>query len=224
VAAANDWPSACEGGKELAAVFDRFLFRSAVRPVRSADGRRRLLWAADHTPTLSTSVTPAEVDRAHRDAAALPWSAAAREALEAILRELAREGVRPGDRRQRKAVGAARAYAYLAGADRVDPEHLEVLRHVLWDDPEEQPAVCTRVIAKVADPAGMRVTALLLEADEVVAGADARDLAAAATAAAKLAEIEKRLAALAGTGRADRVRTHVRDQLRQLKLASLAAV
>src|SRR5207237_1011763 len=80
-------------------------------------------------------------------------------------------------------------------------EHLEVLQHVLWDDPAEQPRVAARVIAKVANPAGMRVNQLLLECEQVLAGCDARDLASAATAAAKLADVEESLAGLKG-GRA----------------------
>ena len=224
VAASNEWPSAFEGGKELAAVFDRFAFRKAVRPVLSGDGRRRLLWADDLTPAMSATVTPAEVDQARRDAAALPWADDARAALEEVLRELAREGVRPGDRRQRKAVGAARAAAWLAGADRVEPEHLEALQHVLWDDPEEQPAACARVIAKVANPAGMRVTGLLVEVEGVLAGTDIRNLSSAAAAAAKLAEIDRQLAALAVTGRVEKARAYVKAQLKQLKLASIEAL
>ncbi|MFO0801964.1 MAG: hypothetical protein U0791_02405 [Gemmataceae bacterium] len=43
--------------------------------------------------------------------------------------------MQPGDRRQMKAVAAARAYAWLNGATQVEPEHLEVLASVLWDDP-----------------------------------------------------------------------------------------
>ena len=224
VAASNGWPGADGGGgKELAAVFDRFLFRKEVKPVATAEGRGRLLWAAGHAPAFAHTVTPEEVDRAHAEAAALPWSAAAKEALEEVLRGLAREGVRPGDRRQRKAVTAARAWAYLAGADRVEPAHLEVLRHVLWDDPDGQPAICARVIAAVADPPAMRAAGLLAEAEEVVAGADPRDLTSAATAAAKLAEVERRLAGLAGDARADKARAYVRGQLAKLKVASLGA-
>src|SRR5947209_3515407 len=97
VSASNEWPNAQEGGKELQAVFDRYLFRRTVRPILSAAGRQRLLWDRDHTPKLSTSVSPAEVDQAHADAQALPWADEARDALEAILRELAKEGIQPGD-------------------------------------------------------------------------------------------------------------------------------
>src|SRR5262245_10166199 len=93
VAASNEWVQAQEGGKELGAIFDRFLFRRSVRPIVSAAGRQRLLWHRDHTPRLSTSITPAEIDQAHTDALALPWTDQSKEMFETILRELAREGV-----------------------------------------------------------------------------------------------------------------------------------
>ena len=76
-------------------MFDRFLFRRPVKPIRSADGRQRLLWGDDATPVLSATLTPAELDRARKAASALPWSAEAREALETVLRELSREGYGP---------------------------------------------------------------------------------------------------------------------------------
>src|SRR5262249_41799805 len=145
VAASNEWPSP-ESGKELQAAFDRFLIRKAVRPVRTQAGRRRLLWQRDLVPKLSTTITGAELAQARADARALPWSEDAKEALEGVLRGLAREGVRPGDRRQRLCVPACQAFAFLSGDDEVRPGHLEVAQHVLWDDPEEQPQVCAKVI------------------------------------------------------------------------------
>jgi len=223
VAASNEWPSP-DGGKELAAIMDRFLFRKAVRPIGSQAGRQRLLWHRDHTPKLSATVTPAEVDRAHAEVAAVPWSKGAKDALETVLRELTREGVVPGDRRQFKTVTAVRAFAYLNGADEVQPEHLEVAQHCLWDDPQEQPQKVAQVIAKIANPTGMRVTQLLLEVESVLAATDVRNLADAAKAAAKLGEIDKQFAALSGNGRLEKARAYLKDQLRKLKLASIEAV
>ena len=192
VAASNEWPQAADGGKELNALWDRFLFRKAVRPILSAAGRQRLLWHRDHTPKLSTTITPAEIDQAHREAMTLPWSDEAKEALEAVLRELAKDGIQPGDRRQFKTVTAVQAFAYLNGAEEVRPEHLEVAQHCLWDDPQEQPQKVAQVIAKIANPTGMRVTQLLLEVESVLAATDVRNLAEAAKAAAKLGEIDRR--------------------------------
>lgn len=124
VAASNEWPGQQDNGAALQAGFDRFLLREAVRPIAPAAGRHRLLWAADHTPRPSTSVTSAELDLAHVEAMGLVWSSEVREAFQSILRELASEGIRPGDRRQFKAVGACRAFASLCGAGQVEPEHL----------------------------------------------------------------------------------------------------
>jgi MoxR-like ATPase len=223
VAASNEWPSAQEGGQELGALFDRFLFRHTVKPVMSGAGRERLLWSDNLTPRFSSRITASELEQAQQEAARIPWSPSAREALEQILKELFKEGVRPGDRRQRKAVQAARAYAYLNGATQVDAEHLEVLASILWDEPQEQPQICARVIGKIANPAGLKVTGLLIEVEQVLANCDVRNLTQAATAAAKLAEIERQLLPLKDSARGERARAYVQDQLKKLKLASLEA-
>jgi MoxR-like ATPase len=94
----------------------------------------------------------------------------------------------------------------------------------LWDSPEEQPEVCARVIAKIANPTGMRVTQLLLEVESVLAATDVRNLADAAKAAAKLAEIDRQLSALSGNGRLEKARLYLKEQLKKLKLASIEAV
>jgi MoxR-like ATPase len=224
VAASNEWPNSEDGGKELQALFDRFLLRKVIRPVATRAGRERLLWSDIRPPVFSALITSVELDQASEQAKALPWGDAGKDALTQVLKELGGEGIRPGDRRQRKAVRVAQAYAWLNGAELVLPEHLEVLAHVLWDDPVEQPLKCTQVIARVANPPGMRVSGLLLEAEEVIAATDARNLSQAAATAAKLSEIERKLAALGKDSRAEKARTHVKEQARQLKLASLEAV
>jgi MoxR-like ATPase len=221
VAASNEWPQSFEGGKELNALWDRFLLRKAVKPILSSTGRQRLLWHRDHVPKLSTSITPEEIDQAHREAMALPWTKEGKDALETILRELAKEGIQPGDRRQFKAVGAAQAFAYLNGAENVEPEHLEILRHVLWEDPQEQPEKVAQVIAKIANPVGMRVNQLLLETEQILNLTDSRQLSQAALATAKLSEIEKQLATLKKDGRVEKARTYVKEQIRKVRLASI---
>ena len=224
VAASNEWPN-LETGKELGALFDRFVLRRTVRPIATQAGRARLLWDADLTPDLSTTVTPVELDGAAYEAAGMPWSAAGREAMETILRDLAKEGVQPGDRRQVKAVKVARAFAWLSGAESVQPDHLEILAAVLWDDPQEQPAVCARVIAKVANPVGMRVNSALIEAEQILTATDCRKLDQAAKAAAQLAEIDRGLSTIAGgSGRVAKARGYVQSQLKALKLKSINSI
>jgi len=223
VAAGNEWPDP-ESGKELAAAFDRFLVRKTVQPVRSAVGRSRLLWDARPPARVEHPLTSADLDAASDAVAAIPWKPEAREALETILKELAKEGVRPGDRRQFKTVNVVRAFAWLNGSNAVEREHLEVAQHCLWDCPESQPQKVAQVIARIANPTGMRITQLLLEVESVLASTDTRNLADAAKAAAKLSEISKQLAGLSGNGRLEHARLYVKEQLKKLKLASLEAV
>jgi MoxR-like ATPase len=222
VGASNEWPSP-ESGQELGALFDRFLLRKAVTPIRTQDGRQRLLWSGSLVPRLTAAITSSELATARKETEALPWSDEAREALESVLKELVREGVRPGDRRQRKSVAVARAFAYLDGAGEVQREHLGVLADALWDDPAQAETVA-QVIGRVANPTGMRINQLLLEVEQLVGPVDVRDLAGAAKTAAKLSEIDRQLGTLTGNGRLDRARAYVRDQLKKLKMASIEAV
>lgn len=218
VSASNEWPSA-EGGKELSAMFDRFLFRKTVRPITTEAGRDRLLWGGNHTPALSTTATVAELDDAAQEARAMPWTDEAKDALANILHEARREGIAPGDRRQYKAIGAANAYAWLCGSMDVHPDHLEVLAHVLWDDPQEQPGKLAEIVGRIANPVGMRVNALLSEAAEVVSKTALTDMGQCIGASKKLAEVLKQLKTLNGDPRAAKARDYVSSEIKRIKLA-----
>jgi MoxR-like ATPase len=222
VAASNEWPQSENGGKELGALFDRFVLRKTVKPIATADGRDKLLWADSLTPEVP-AVKRAAVDFARKEAAALPWSDAARQATGDVLQALAKEGIRPGDRRQRKTVGVVRAFAWLSGADEVVPEHLEVAAHCLWDDPEEQPAKAAQTILKIANPAGMKAVSLLGEAEAIIAGCATRDLGKVTEAVGKLGEITEKLEELRGP-RAEKALARVKEQKKRLHRAALDAV
>ena len=88
----------------------------------------------------------------------------------------------------------------------------------------EQPAVCAKVIATIANPVGMRVNQLLLEVETILAATDVRNLAQAAAATAKLGEIDKQFGSMKGNGRLERARTYVRGEVKKLKLASIESI
>ena len=168
MAASNEFPGNDDGGKELGAMFDRFLIRKKVQPIRSRAGRDKLLWASGHTPKFSTHIDRAEIDQACEEAAGLDFTSDAKTVFTHIISELAKEGILPGDRRQFKSVGACRAYAYLCGADKVEAEHLVVLAHTLWDDPTEQPDKVLKIVTKNATPAAQVVNDILHTIEDVV--------------------------------------------------------
>lgn len=222
VAASNEWPQGEAGARELSALFDRFVFRKQVHQVRGHANKQNLWWGGDHTPTLSTKVTDAELQTASAAALALPYSSDAKDVFERICRELAAEGIVPGDRRQCKGVKACRAFAWLNGADEVGVEHLEVLAHVLWDDPGEQAQKAGQVVARVANPAGAAVSSLLIEAEQILAATDVKKLDQVSACNAKLNEISKSLKKAApASGRAAKALAYVQEQTKRIRTAAV---
>lgn len=220
IAASNEWPGEGEGGKELGALFDRFILRKTVRPIGAEKSLNRLLWSSNLTPQLSTTITPAEIKQATADALALPWDQTAQEAFLNIHKECKQEGIIPGDRRLRKAVRVVQAYAWLNGAQSVEPDHLEILAHVLWDDPAEQPRKVNEIVGRIANPMGMQINGLLMEAEQIIAATNVKDLGQAAAATKKLAEVAKKLRGVQGT-RASNAFDYVQSEVKRIKMASI---
>lgn len=163
VAASNEWPEQ----EELGALFDRFLFRKTVAPVSQAK-LDDLLWTNHEGPKFKHTITSAELDKAHQEAMALEFSDQAKESFRNIIEELLKKGVQPGDRRMVKSIGAAKGFAWLNGDKVVQPEHLTILQHTLWDDPNEQPAIVRKVVLQYANPVSMKVADLTSKALDVV--------------------------------------------------------
>lgn len=225
VSASNEWPGDGDSGKELGALFDRFLLRKHVAPIATAEGRRRLLWERDHMPKFSTTITVEEIEQARDEAKALSWTDEAMEAYEQILREVVAEGIHPGDRRQYKAVAVVASYAYLCGASEVSTEHLEILAHVLWEDPTEQPAKVAAIVGKVANPVGMRVAQHMREVNECLAAIDMNSQASLLAVMSRLEEIADSLKAIPnGNGRVEKLLAYVKAENKRVNLALIKRV
>ena len=219
--AANDWPSGDEA-KSLGALVDRFMLRKSVAPISSMAGRQKLLWN-NQPPEFSTSLSGHELTAARLDAQGISWSKEAKVALESILDELSRQGVKPSDRRQFKSIAVVQGYAWLQGAEGVQPEHLEILQHVLWSDHEESTKVRS-VIMQIAAPVGMKVNGLISEIEQVLSSVDPKDLGQAATAAAKLSEINKTLKGLNSHPKAVAAIAYLKEKITELRLKSLDSI
>lgn len=220
--AANDFPQGDES-KSLGALMDRFMLRKSVLPISSMAGRQRLLWN-NSAPEFSTSLTSSELTAARLDAQGIPWSSEGMKALEAILDELARQSVRPSDRRQYKSVAIVQSFAWLNGAEDVQPEHLEVLQHVLWNDHPEEASKVRATILQIAAPISMKVNGLISEIEQIISGVNPKDLGQSALAASKLSEIQKSLKLMKGHAKADAALAYVKDQITQLRLKSLDSI
>lgn len=164
VGSSNEWPVG-EGYQELGALFDRFLFRSAVKPVSPA-GHEKLLFS--DLPTVNSQLAISDIKQARQEAAVIRVPNDTKDAYYTILAELQGNGIKPGDRRCRKAVGAARASAWLNGHNEVRPIDLECLKDVLWEDPREQPLKSAEIICKIANPSGAEIQGILVTAEEIM--------------------------------------------------------
>lgn len=227
LAASNEWGDG-EGSKELAALFDRFLFRRQVHRIMDPRNIERLLWDTHLEIKIPCMLTPTEIDKARSDAMSLTWSDAAKDAFRQVLMALRAEAITPGDRRLRKSVKATQAFAYLAGASEVMPDHLEILADVLWDDPATQMKEAAKIIGKVANPAGLVVNQLLSEAQQIISKVDIKDMTNATTATKKLGELVKKAEMLLGVNvpgtKANQASVHLKQQLIQLKTRMVEAI
>jgi MoxR-like ATPase len=70
----------------------------------------------------------------------------------------------------------------------------------------------------------MKVNQLLLEVEQILNATDPTELAQAATATAKLHEIDKQLEKLRREPRVDRARAYVKEQIKKVRIASIESV
>lgn len=146
VGASNELP---EGGPtgELAALYDRFLIRYWVEPLKSDTAFVDLLADEDSDgndtsaePSIPDScrLTLAELKSAQDAVTKVKMTRDAAEKMAQLRRELAGKGVSPSDRRYKAAAKALRADAWLSGDAEVTEDHFAILSDCLWDDPEQR--------------------------------------------------------------------------------------
>lgn len=170
IAASNEFPDAESGGRELAALFDRFFFRRVVSPIRTKAGRARLYWTQNFRCNFTSEETieVEDVKYAQKFVPNIPWEEDAQEAFVAVIEELNSKGIFPGDRRLRKSVNACRGYAFLCGDEEVSVDHIEICKETLWDDHNNQPSIVYDVIVSKANPSGMAVSSMLVKAEDII--------------------------------------------------------
>ena len=225
VAASNEFGE----DDSTAALEDRFLVRFWIdrlsAPARLAFIRGR---AAGATPPVLAPVTLAELEAAQRAAAALPVDDAAAVALSALSDSIGGLGIYVSDRRIGWAVEILRAIAWLDGADAVEVDHLEFLKHVLWRRPEDREGVEAAIAAVdrgVVGEVRKLVESALAPYHEARAnldpGAFRRDAPAHVKRLIEAAEdIHKRF----GGKVPERVKPRIQAYLRELKVAHDAAL
>jgi MoxR-like ATPase len=160
--ASNDLPE----GKELEALFDRFLLRFEVQYLLRPTNFRAILTAPD--PATSVALSMADLRAAQADARSVALSDATIDALIAIRDACRTEGIVVSDRRWKKALKVVQASAYLAGQPNTTPEDLLILTDSLWREPRERGKVA-HLVGQLADPLSAKAAEILDAARETAA-------------------------------------------------------
>ena len=198
--ASNELPD----GKELEALFDRFLVRHDVGYLLQPANLRSVLLAPEPVPTVK--LTMADLKKAQSDVGKIKITDDTVDALIAIRDACRAEGIIASDRRWKKSLKIVQASAHMAGEKATSPEDLAILTDSLWREPKERSKVA-RIVGKLADPVGTQAQEILDAARETaqkVAGMKSGDRKAYIGQAASTIEQfdaqQKKLGELARSG------------------------
>lgn len=200
--ASNELPE----GKDLEALFDRFLLRFEVGYLLHPGNLKLVLAAPD--PVAAPVMTMADLRKAQADVASIAVSDETIEALIQIRDACKAEGIIASDRRWKKSLKLTQAVAFMAGEKKTSPEDLSILVDSLWHEPKDRPKVA-RLVGKLSDPVGAQAAEILDAAREtaakvtaLVAGDRKAYIAQAAQALEQFQAQQKKLGQLAkGAGR-----------------------
>lgn len=157
--ASNELPE----GKELEALFDRFLLRFDVQYLLRPSNFRSILLAPEPTPSVALSMDL--LREAQAQAAKVTVTEDTLQALIAIRDSCRAEGIIASDRRWKKTLRIVQATAYLAGETSTTPEDLLVLSHALWREPKEYSKLA-HLVGALADPVSAKAAEVLDAARE----------------------------------------------------------
>ena len=200
--ASNELPD----GKDLEALFDRFLLRFDVGYLLRPANLRIILAAPE--PTAAQAMKMSDLRRAQADVAKIAITDETIDALIEIRDACKGEGIIASDRRWKKALKIVQAVAWMSGEKKTSPEDLAILIDSLWREPKDRPKVA-RLVGKLADPVGAQAAEILDAARETaskVAALKSGDrkayIAQAAQALEQFQAQQKKLGQLAkGAGR-----------------------
>jgi MoxR-like ATPase len=195
--ASNELPE----GKDLEALFDRFLVRFDVGYLLRPTNLKLVLTSPE--PSVAPAMSLADLKKMQAEVAKVAITDDTVEGLITIRDACKAEGIIASDRRWKKALKLVQATAYMAGEKKTSPEELSILEHVLWRDPAKEKAKVARLVGKLADPVGAQATEILDSARETankVATLKAEDrkqyISQAAQALEQFGQQQKKLAML----------------------------
>lgn len=139
VGASNELPDT----QDLAAIYDRFVMRFHVDPISQEAGFLAMLAGASTPPPAPISFQ--EWEEIRTQVGAVHINPPILKLLYTLRTSLRNAGVAVSDRRWVKATKILRAQAWMQGSSSVGSSHFRVLPDMLWDKPDQLPAI-TKIV------------------------------------------------------------------------------
>lgn len=152
--ASNEMPE----GEELDALFDRFMVRFWVSPIKNRENRKAMILAG--AASIPHALTLDDIVTIRNAAANVKVDDTIVELLLDVHAAATKEGHDVSDRRLRKSLAILRANAYVTGADEVTADNFEILGDVFWIRPDGRDDL-RAMIRKIANPVSHRAQEIL---------------------------------------------------------------
>lgn len=153
IGASNELPE----DESLGALYDRFVLRRWVHPIRSRDNMRALLSGAG-APRVQARLTNGDLEELRALALEVVIPDVVMDLVLDLREVLAQQaGVEASDRRWVKAIKLLKAHAVLEGRAQVTADDLEILVDAMWDKPDERPAIYSVVLNTISPNAAQAV-------------------------------------------------------------------
>ena len=156
----------------LQAFDDRFIIRELIQEISDDTTFIQMLIAPDHTPQAFVSI--ADIQVAQQEVTQVKGTTEVLQKIVELRHACSNEGVRPSQRRWKKALAIIKARAWLDGLPETDIEAMTCLTHVLWRDPKERKTV-ERIVYEVAAPLYLQAVAIEDQAAELMAALPRED-------------------------------------------------
>ena len=164
--ASNELPQ----DESLQALFDRFVFKYNVEYIKEGENWELLMKSVlskdEGTCPGPMEITKDQLVLMQKEVRDINFPDSMITKLREIKGTLAEKEINPSDRKWVNVIPGIKAKAYLDGKDVVDDESLEILSHMLWEDPKQINDINGIILNTVA-PAYYEATQLLDEATEI---------------------------------------------------------
>ncbi len=193
VGASNELP---EQGDGLEAMLDRFTLKFMVKPIKEASNFSKML--TTDMNNLSPVITIEELQQIKSEADKVELNDNIVEILTNLKNKLSDSGLAVSDRTYKNSIKLLKAEAYYHERGEIIEDDLDILRHVLWSDPDEEKIVYSAILDLI-NPEKNKILELFDDAQEIydsVIKLDSKDpqrLKKGVEVAVKLKEAKKKM-------------------------------